>query len=591
MDTRIRPRSKDTPVGPLGTQSSDDVFLLQQSLNSDSVEEVDALDSNGDWYRAFIVKRIVSGILVHFEGKSKSFDESIPLADIPMRVRERASEGHDQVEDMVTLARMYMFQEVDALDDKREWYQALVIKRTDAGALVHYEGKGSICDDVIPLTDIPARIRVRCKKCAERCAEASEDVVLQYPTVFNLAPKSMDALSSHGEWLKAWIIKTSDVDWLVHYVGKDDRHDERIPVADLATRTRIESKIGELGPERNDDVFNMYDKTEARLEEIDASDCNGSWYQAFIVARTEKTVHVHFSGWKMRYDERIPLEYVPTRIRPRDIRTATGPLGAEENRIVSAMYTLDGQAAKKLHVRTPCPPENLINIHRSDMPRVLPDVDLLLRCKTAVKAGLTRPEVIALILYTGPMFQVYNSILRRFPQNVYDVYANSDSDEPNLFSTTIFVLVSAVQKLSRSNLIPPGTQLFRGMGGLMDLPDCFLQSDENGCCGYVEWGFMSTTTDRGIAIQYSGVKQGRPKATVMVIHPSSVDRGACIVEFSQYPGEKVRLPLLSIHELVPFVKPTCFFTNTFRSFYGFLVRLCSLWVMMPRPLKSCTAGW
>jgi hypothetical protein len=408
--------------------------------------------------------------------------------------------------------------------------------------LVHYEGKGPSCDEVIPLTDVPTRIRVRCKTYSDRHVEASEDVVLQYPTVFNLAPKSSDVLTSQGEWLKAWIIETSDVDWLIHYVGKDDRHDERIPVTDLASRTRVESKIGDLGPERNDVVFNMYDKTEARLEEIDARDCNGSWYQAFIVARTEANVHVHFSGWKMRFDERIPLEDVPTRIRPRDIGTATGPLGAEENRIVSAMYTLDGEAAKKLYVRTPCPPDNLINIHRSDMPRVLPDVDSLLYCKTAVKAGLTRPEVIALILYTGPMFQVYNSILRRFPQNVYDVYANSDSDDPNLFSTTIFVLVSAVQKLSRSNLVPPGTQLYRGMGGLMDLPDCFLQSDENGCCGYVEWGFMSTTTDRGIAIQYSGVKQGRPKATVMVIHPSSVDRGACIVEFSQYPGEKVRIP-------------------------------------------------
>ena len=539
MGTRIRPRSADTPVGPLGAQSNDDVFLLQQGLNCDSVEEIDALDSSGEWYQAFIVKRTDSGMFVHFEGKAKSCDETIPLDDIPTRVRERARKGHRHMEDLETLAQMYMFQEVDALDCNKEWYQAFMIKRTDAGALVHYEGKGLSNDEVISLTDLPARVRVRCS--ANMCTEASEVVVLQYPAVFNLDPKSSDVLSSHGEWLKAWIIEATKNNWLVHYVGKDDRHDERIPIADLASRTRVESKIGELGPERNDAVFNMYDKTEARLEEIDARDCNGAWYKAFIVARTEANVHVHFSGWDMRWDERIPLEDVPTRVRPREISTATGPLGYEENRIVSAMYTLDGEAAKKRYVRTPCPPKDLINIHRSDMPRVLPDVEALLSCKTAVKAGLTRAEVIALILYTGPMFQVYNCILRRFPQNIYDVYANSDSD-PNLFSTTIFVLVSAVQKLSRSNLIPPGTQLYRGMGGLMDLPDCFLQSDENGCCGYVEWGFMSTTTDRGIAVQYSGVKQGRPKATVMVIHPSSVDRGACIVEFSQYPGEKVRIP-------------------------------------------------
>ncbi len=152
MDTCIRPRSKDTPVGPLGAQSNDDVLLLQQSLNCDSVEEVDALNCNGEWYRAFIVNRTDSGVFVHFEGKAKSCDES-----------------------------MYMFQEVDALDDKKEWYQALIIKRTDAGVLVHYEGKGPSCDEVIPLSDAPARIRVRCKTYADRYVEASEDVVLHIP--------------------------------------------------------------------------------------------------------------------------------------------------------------------------------------------------------------------------------------------------------------------------------------------------------------------------------------------------------------------------------------------------------------------------
>ena len=537
MDTRIRPRSKDTPVGPDGAQNNDDVFSLEHSLSGNSVEEVDALDNKSEWHQAFVVKRTDASALVHFEGRDKSCDETIPLADIPTRVRKRARKGYENIEDLVTLAQMYMFQEVDALDSSGQWYQALIVKRSDAGALVHYQGKDISCDEVIPLADLSTRVRVRV---AYSRAETSEEVVLQYPNVFNLTPKSSDVLSSHGEWLKAWIIETNSDDILVHFVGKDDRHDERVPVADIATRTRVQSKIGDLGLERNDTVFNLYDKTEARLEEIDARDSGGSWFKAFIFARSETCVHVHFSGWQMKWDEQIPVEDVPTRVRPREVSTAVGPLGPEDNRSVSAMYTVDGTPVKKRYVRTPCPPENMINIHRSDMPRVLPDVESLLAGPTAIKAGLTRPEVIALILYTGPMFQVYNSILRRFPQNVYDVYANSDSD-PNLFSTTIFVLVSAVQKLSRSNLIPPGTQLYRGMGGLMDLPDCFLQSDENGCSGYVEWGFMSTTTDRGIAVQYSGVKQGRPKATVMVIHPSSVDRGACIIEFSQYPGEKVRI--------------------------------------------------
>jgi hypothetical protein len=544
-DERIRPRSDSTSVGPEGLQSNKDIFALEYSLNNDDVEKVDALDRNGCWYQAFVIKRSDAGALVHFEGTEMSCDETIPPSEIPTRIRTRSQRGRhlQHREDIAALAHLYMCQEVDALDNEGIWYQALIVKRSDSGVLVHYEGKGAGSDEEIMLAEMPHRIRER--SFSDSRLESCEEVVLQYPKFFNLCPASCDVLDCHSAWLKAWIIETSSVDWLVHYVGKSDHLDERIPICDLAARTRTQGIVGTLGTEHVDAVFNMYDKTEARLEEVDAQDSSCSWYQAFIIARDDKDVHVHFSGWGKENDEKISLANVPSRIRPRVVSTAVGPLGSEENRSVSAMYYLDGTPVKKRFVKMPCPPENMINIHRSDMPRVLPDIDVLLCCPTAVKAGLTRPEVIALILYTGPMFQVYNSILRRYPQKVFDVYANSDSD-PNLFSTTIFVLVSAVQKLSRSNLIPPGTQLYRGMGGLMDLPECFLQSDENGCCGYVEWGFMSTTTDRGIAVQYSGVKQGRPKATVMVIHPSSVDRGACIVEFSQYPGEKVCLTKMRI---------------------------------------------
>ena len=50
----------------------------------------------------------------------------------------------------------------------------------------------------------------------------------------------------------------------------------------------------------------------------------------------------------------------------------------------------------------------------------------------------------------------YNGILRQHPQELYDVFAHSD----NKFSTTIFVLVSAVQKLSRCTRIPAGMPLY-----------------------------------------------------------------------------------------------------------------------------------
>lgn len=128
-----------------------------------------------------------------------------------------------------------------------------------------------------------------------------------------------------------------------------------------------------------------------------------------------------------------------------------------------------------------------------------------------------------------PQYMIYNAILRQYPNQVYDKF----NDGGNTFPTTIFVLVSAVMKVARSMPIPSGTKLYRGLGGLLDLPDCFRKGDSKGCKGYTEWGFMSTTADKAVAIQYSGVSKGRPKAMVMEIEPNAVDRGACIKDFSQ----------------------------------------------------------
>ena len=59
------------------------------------------------------------------------------------------------------------------------------------------------------------------------------------------------------------------------------------------------------------------------------------------------------------------------------------------------------------------------------------------------------------------MFVVYNSILRHFPAKIYSIFHGSD----NTFATTIFVLVSAVQKISTRMRVSPGTQLFRQVFG------------------------------------------------------------------------------------------------------------------------------
>ncbi len=128
---------------------------------------------------------------------------------------------------------------------------------------------------------------------------------------------------------------------------------------------------------------------------------------------------------------------------------------------------------------------------------------------------------------------MYNTILRRFPAHEFDRFKGGG----NLFATTICVLQSAVMKTARVMRLPPGLELFRGLGGLAELPDSFSTPDEHGCLGYTEYGFLSTTSNRETAVEYSGAGEGKPLPMVIQTRASSIDRGACIKDLSQYPGE------------------------------------------------------
>ena len=130
-------------------------------------------------------------------------------------------------------------------------------------------------------------------------------------------------------------------------------------------------------------------------------------------------------------------------------------------------------------------------------------------------------------------YVIYNMVLRKHPTDMYDKFKRAE----NLFSTTIFVLASAVQKISRIMQLPKGLVLYRGLGGTSDLPESFFKRDENGCSGFVEWGFMSTTASKQVAISYSGLSKHKPLPIVLAIQVGAADRGACIKNFSQYPSE------------------------------------------------------
>ena len=58
---------------------------------------------------------------------------------------------------------------------------------------------------------------------------------------------------------------------------------------------------------------------------------------------------------------------------------------------------------------------------------------------------LTEEEVIAVALYTGPMFMLYNAALRQAPAHIYNLlkFTKADGSEgTNCFPSTISALVS-----------------------------------------------------------------------------------------------------------------------------------------------------
>ena len=101
------------------------------------------------------------------------------------------------------------------------------------------------------------------------------------------------------------------------------------------------------------------------------------------------------------------------------------------------------------------------------------------------------------------------------------------------FTNTIHALASGIKKLQGLAAKQPSTRLYRGLGGLSVA--AFAAS-----CGFTDKAFMSTTKDRNIALEYSGVHKGLV-GTVLCIETSTTNDGAVISEFSQAQNLKSRL--------------------------------------------------
>jgi hypothetical protein len=165
------------------------------------------------------------------------------------------------------------------------------------------------------------------------------------------------------------------------------------------------------------------------------------------------------------------------------------------------------------------------------------------------KAGLRKEEVVALRLYTGPMYVWYNNVLRfrtapfdaaRVPFDSYKRHVPSSPSGHNghakgkaafPFRTTLHVLNSAIIKLSRTQ---PAVRVYRGTKGGV-LPDQFWSPNAHNVRGGIELAFMSTTTDRSVALEYA--RADDKPSIVFEMQMGMVDRGAPLQWLSQFPTE------------------------------------------------------
>ncbi|CAK0862588.1 unnamed protein product [Prorocentrum cordatum] len=162
-------------------------------------------------------------------------------------------------------------------------------------------------------------------------------------------------------------------------------------------------------------------------------------------------------------------------------------------------------------------------------------------------------EAIAMCLYTGPLFEKYNAVCRGGPlrgepskvmrDRFLSLCGGGPSAEAadrtgrgaavNRYTTTIHVLASAlvkISKLSKAGVVVRGTA-----GGR--LPKQFWEEDAFGVRGGIEYGFMSTTSNREVAMQYASDPR-RGAGTILEIQTGMIDRGADLSWISQYPHER-----------------------------------------------------
>ena len=141
---------------------------------------------------------------------------------------------------------------------------------------------------------------------------------------------------------------------------------------------------------------------------------------------------------------------------------------------------------------------------------------------------LLEEELIGGRLYTGPMYQKYNLVLRSAvdgaPPFMRAEFESSCGG--NTYTTTLHVLNSCIVKLSKLTTVK---KVYRGLAKGV-LPAEFWAADKYGIRGGVEAAFMSTTADRTVASAYAA---GGGAGLLLELEQGMCDRGAELAWLSQ----------------------------------------------------------
>jgi len=103
-------------------------------------------------------------------------------------------------------------------------------------------------------------------------------------------------------------------------------------------------------------------------------------------------------------------------------------------------------------------PERLPKVDAADHRNMRSIADLMEE-EIVSEAMLCFEEVLALRVYSGPMFMKYNTVLRDHPVDFLENFKG------NRYTTTIHLILSAILKLSRVQPIPKERLVYRGLGG------------------------------------------------------------------------------------------------------------------------------